>query len=98
MLNTEVPYWSEIERMTVRRGPLPAYAPRSDGARVYAALWSEVEVKLRQAAFTRAVPISFTPSALGATPPPAPAHPPGREPMADPAPEPPPADTAPAPE
>ena len=59
MLKTEVPYWSEIERMTLRRGPLPAYAPRSEGASVYAALWSEVEVKLKQAAFTRAVPISF---------------------------------------
>lgn len=61
MLKTEVPYWSEIERMTLRRAPLPAYAPRSDGANVYAALWSEVEVKLHQAAFTRAVPISLAP-------------------------------------
>ena len=59
MLKTEVPYWSEIERMSLRRAPLPAYAPRSDGATAYKALWSEVEVKLKQAAFTRAVPISF---------------------------------------
>jgi chromosome partitioning protein len=57
MLKTEIPYWSEIERMTLRRGPLPAYAPRSEGASVYAALWSEVEVKLEQAAFTRAEPV-----------------------------------------
>ncbi len=33
MLKTEVPYWSEIERMTLRRAPLPAYAPRSDGGK-----------------------------------------------------------------
>ena len=58
-LKTEVPYWSEIERMSLRRAPLPAYAPRSDGATVYTALWSEIEVKLKQAAFTRAVPISL---------------------------------------
>jgi cellulose biosynthesis protein BcsQ len=69
MLKTEVPYWSEIERMTLRRAPLPAYAPRSEGANVFAALWSEVEVKLKQAAFTRAVPLSFAPPA--ATPAPA---------------------------
>ncbi|MCK7502135.1 MAG: hypothetical protein MZW92_78620 [Comamonadaceae bacterium] len=29
---TEVPYWSEIERMAVRRAPLPALAPRSPAA------------------------------------------------------------------
>src|SRR5215472_210423 len=27
ILATEVPYWSEIERMSVRRAPLPACAP-----------------------------------------------------------------------
>jgi chromosome partitioning protein len=59
VLRTEVPYWSEIERMALRRAPLPAYAPRSDGAIIYSALWSEVELKLKQAAFTRAVPISL---------------------------------------
>ena len=62
MLRTEIPYWSDIERMSLRRAPLPAYAPRSDGAIAYAALWSEVEFKLKQAAFTRAVPISLTPA------------------------------------
>jgi cellulose biosynthesis protein BcsQ len=65
MLTTEVPYWSDIERMTLRRAPLPSYAPRSAGANVYGSLWSEVEVKLKQAAFTRAVPISAgTPAAV----------------------------------
>jgi hypothetical protein len=42
MLATEVPYWSEIERMTVRRAPLPAYAPHSDAALIYQRLWEEV--------------------------------------------------------
>jgi len=59
MLRTEVPDWTDIERMTVRRAPLPAYAPRSDGTYVYALLWSEIEVKLQQAAFTRAVPLAL---------------------------------------
>jgi chromosome partitioning protein len=58
MLRTELPYRSEIERMTLRRAPLPAYAPGSDVADLYRALWSEVEIKLKQAAYTRAVPIS----------------------------------------
>jgi cellulose biosynthesis protein BcsQ len=46
MLATEVPYWSEIERMSVRRAPLPAYAPTSDAARIYRALWSEIRERL----------------------------------------------------
>jgi hypothetical protein len=65
--------------MSVRRAPLPTYAPRSEATNLYTALWSEVEVKLKQAAFTRAVPISLTPPAL--RPPPVPT--PGREPAAD---------------
>ena len=43
ILATEVPDWSEIERMTVRRAPLPAIAPNGPAAGVYAALWREVE-------------------------------------------------------
>jgi cellulose biosynthesis protein BcsQ len=45
-LKTEVPYWSEIERMTVRRAPLPAFAPHSDATRIYAALWAEMEERM----------------------------------------------------
>jgi chromosome partitioning protein len=29
LLDTEVPYWSGIERMTLLRAPLPSYAPHS---------------------------------------------------------------------
>jgi cellulose biosynthesis protein BcsQ len=55
LLATEVPYWSEIERMTVRRAPLPAYAPRSAAGQLYAALWQEVSMKLKQVPFLRAM-------------------------------------------
>ena len=41
-LATELPYWSEIERMTIRRAPLPAFAPCSPAALLYAELWREV--------------------------------------------------------
>ncbi len=49
MLATEVPYSSEIERMSVRRAPLPACAPRSDPARIYGALWAEIRERLEAA-------------------------------------------------
>jgi chromosome partitioning protein len=42
MLATEVPYSSEIERMALRRAPIPAFAPRSVAAQVYSALWTEL--------------------------------------------------------
>ena len=42
LLATEVPYWSEIERMSVRRAPLPASAPGSTAALIYAQLWGEI--------------------------------------------------------
>jgi cellulose biosynthesis protein BcsQ len=42
ILTTEVPYWSAIEQMSVRRAPLPFIAPRSAAALVFAALWQEV--------------------------------------------------------
>ena len=46
LLRTEVPYWSEIEKMTLRRAPLPSYAPHSPAAGVYAALWREIEMRI----------------------------------------------------
>jgi len=46
LLATEVPYSSEIERMTERRAPLPAFSPRSAVGQTYAALWAEVEACL----------------------------------------------------
>jgi len=49
LLSTEVPYWSEIERMAVRRAPIVAFAPRSPAAQVYEELWSEIEERLQGA-------------------------------------------------
>jgi chromosome partitioning protein len=46
LLATEVPYWSDIERMTLRRAPLPSYAPHSPAGEIYADLWSEIETRL----------------------------------------------------
>jgi chromosome partitioning protein len=46
LLATEVPYSSEIERMSLRRAPIVAYAPRSPFAQVYSALWSEIEARI----------------------------------------------------
>ncbi len=46
VLATEVPYWSEIERMSLRRAPIPAFAPGSASAQIYAALWAEVAARM----------------------------------------------------
>jgi chromosome partitioning protein len=48
MLATEVPYMSDIERMSVRRAPIPAFAPRSAAAQIYSALWAEVAARMGQ--------------------------------------------------
>ena len=48
VLTTEVPYSSEIERITLRRAPLNSYAPGSEQGQVYQALWDEVKRKLRR--------------------------------------------------
>jgi chromosome partitioning protein len=47
MLSTEVPYWSEIERMTLRRAPVPVFAPASAATAIYKSLWTEVEERTR---------------------------------------------------
>ena len=46
ILATELPDWSEIERMSVRRVPLPASAPHSAAALLYTQLWAEVRERL----------------------------------------------------
>jgi chromosome partitioning protein len=48
VLATEVPYWSEIERMSLRRAPIPAFAPASASAQIYAALWAEVAARIAE--------------------------------------------------
>jgi cellulose biosynthesis protein BcsQ len=46
LLATEVPYSSEIERMSLRRAPLPAYAPGSAVGQIYSALWAEMQTRM----------------------------------------------------
>jgi chromosome partitioning protein len=48
LLATEVPYWSEIERMSERRAPLSAYAPHSPAGLIYATLWQEIQVRMAE--------------------------------------------------
>jgi chromosome partitioning protein len=45
MLATEVPNWSAIERMSVRRAPLVATAPRGPAALIYQQLWREIRAR-----------------------------------------------------
>ena len=46
MLAAEIPYWSEIERMSLRRAPLPAYAPHSAASQLYSVLFLEILARL----------------------------------------------------
>ena len=50
ILGTEVPYRSEIERMTVRRTPLAAGASASEAAHIYRQLWQEITQQTEPAA------------------------------------------------
>jgi cellulose biosynthesis protein BcsQ len=43
---TSIPALSLIERMSVERAPVTAFAPRSVAARAYRALWSEISKEL----------------------------------------------------
>jgi cellulose biosynthesis protein BcsQ len=48
ILETEVPYGSTFERITLRRAPVEAYAPGSHAAETYRALWREIDARLQQ--------------------------------------------------
>jgi cellulose biosynthesis protein BcsQ len=48
LLATEVPYSSEIERMSLRRAPIPSYAPGSAAGQIYSALWGEIETRMQR--------------------------------------------------
>jgi chromosome partitioning protein len=61
LLATEVPYWSEIERMSVRRTPVPVSAPHGEATRIYAQLWAEIRSRLDVG--TRATPAHIARSA-----------------------------------
>jgi chromosome partitioning protein len=63
LLTTEVPYSSEIERMSLRRAPMPAYSPRSAPGLVYSALWREIERRMKLAPSSGAT-ATFDPPAI----------------------------------
>jgi cellulose biosynthesis protein BcsQ len=46
ILDTAVPYWSEIERMSLHRAPLPAFSPAGAATHIYTALWSEMSERM----------------------------------------------------
>ena len=47
MTATPIPALSLIERMSVERAPVTAFAPRSQAARAFRALWAEVALPQR---------------------------------------------------
>jgi len=61
ILSTEVPYRSEIERMTVRRTPLAAGGVTSEAALIYRQLWHEIVQQTEPTA--AAVPATAAPDA-----------------------------------
>ncbi|SER81575.1 Cellulose biosynthesis protein BcsQ [Nitrosomonas sp. Nm51] len=46
VLNTSIPYASDIERMGVYRQPVPVFAGSSQAAKAYRALWKEIKITL----------------------------------------------------
>jgi chromosome partitioning protein len=55
ILETEVPYGSDFERMAARRAPIESYAPASAAAQTYRSLWREVDERLTSLSSARAV-------------------------------------------
>jgi cellulose biosynthesis protein BcsQ len=53
ILETEVPYGSEFERIALRRAPVESYAPGSAAAEVYRVLWREIDSRLQGSASSR---------------------------------------------
>ena len=45
-LKTSIPYSSTVEKMGVHRMPLEVYAPWSQAAKAYRALWAEVDQRV----------------------------------------------------
>jgi len=46
LLETHIPYASDVERMGVHRRPLPTYAPSGAAATAYRALWDGIKRRL----------------------------------------------------
>jgi chromosome partitioning protein len=47
-LPVEIPYASAVEQMAARRMPTPVFAPHTPAARAFAAIWAELEARLRR--------------------------------------------------
>ena len=47
-LNSEIPYASVVEQMTVRRTPLGVFAPRDAATKAFAQLWAELQTRVLQ--------------------------------------------------
>ena len=47
-LTGQVPYASAVEQMTVRRMPLPVFAPRDTATAAFAGIWAELHARLQQ--------------------------------------------------
>ena len=45
-LSTTVPFASDIEKMGIHRAPVATYAPKSNAAKAYDALWREVNTRI----------------------------------------------------
>ena len=54
ILETEVPYGSDFERMAARRAPIESYAPASAAAETYRSLWREIDQRLTSLSSARA--------------------------------------------
>jgi chromosome partitioning protein len=63
ILATEIPYWSDIERMSQRRAPLCAYAPHSPAGLIYASLWQEIQARMGEAKPSASQPVVGVPAA-----------------------------------
>jgi chromosome partitioning protein len=61
ILTTEVSYSSEIERMSLRRAPLPSYSASSVVAQIYSALWLEIEAKMDRRSLAGETAIASSP-------------------------------------
>jgi cellulose biosynthesis protein BcsQ len=46
ILQSPIPFLSQIEQMGIYREPVPAFAPRSAAAKAYQALWAEIQEKI----------------------------------------------------
>ena len=47
LLPVDIPLASEVERMGLERAPLPLFSPKCKAAEAYAALWNQLQRKLR---------------------------------------------------